>query len=69
MAAQVLNEESSTPLYALWLVIASHATGMDYEEAYAGLENKYKEIADDWIQMNKPLSHPQEVKKLLRTKF
>ena len=54
-----MNQDTQSPLDLLWLVVASHAIGMSSEEFYQQLEPKYKEIADDWIQMNKPLHHAQ----------
>ena len=59
VAIEIMNKDKQTPLNMLWLVVASHAIGMDYEEYYSQLEEKHKEIADDWIQMNKALHHPQ----------
>ena len=57
----------------LWIVACSHMIGTDYEEYYEKLKEEknkeYKELVDDWIKMNKPLSHPPEIKSMFRKKF
>lgn len=32
-------------------------------------EGKYRELADDWVKMYKPVNHPVEVRTVMRKKF
>ena len=68
-----MRGELNHPMFLLWYVVGSHMIGMNSDEQQEALkqwkEEKYLDMAEDWVAYTKPLSHKRDLKILMRMEY